>query len=208
MEDRFDFTRGVLSKNNVTGNPMDLLMQWFARAKDRKVSEYHAMVLSTLGVDERISSRVVYARALTPQGVIFYTNYYSRKGSEALENNQVAINFFWKELEQQVRLEGVIKKVEDAVSDDYFNSRPRGSQIGAWASEQSQEVPNRKYLEERVQFYEEEFTDRDVPRPPHWGGYIILPDYVEFWQGRANRLHDRIIYEQEGSNWNIKRLAP
>jgi pyridoxamine 5'-phosphate oxidase len=208
MEQRFEFSKGKLTKDLLPKDPQHLFEEWVKVAQDEKVSEYNAFVLGTLGLDERISCRIVYMRGISDQGLIFFTNYYSRKGTESLENNHVSVNFFWRDLERQINLEGTIEKVTEEVSDAYFNNRPRESQIGAWASEQSQEIVDRGYLEERVAKFEKEYEGKDVPRPPHWGGYVIVPDYVEFWQGRKSRLHDRFVYSKSDNNWEIKRLAP
>ncbi len=208
MEERFEFEKSELSEASVPQQPMDLLKEWIELARDQGVTEYQAMVLSTLGSGDRVSSRVVYSRAITESGIIFYTNYQSRKGNEAEEKDQVAANFFWKELERQIRVEGTLERISSADSDLYFSRRPRGSQIGAWASEQSKVIPGRAYLEGRVEQYEKEFEGRVVTRPDHWGGYLLKPDYLEFWQGRKSRLHDRIIYEKSEDSWDIKRLAP
>jgi len=208
MEQRFDFSKGKLTKDILPNDPQQLFEDWVKIAQEQKVSEYNTFVLGTLGLNERVSSRIVYMRGISDRGLIFFTNYYSRKGTESLENNHVSVNFFWKELERQINLEGTIVKVSEEVSDAYFNNRPRKSQIGAWASEQSKEIVDRAYLDERVAMFEREYEGKDVPRPPHWGGYEIIPDYVEFWQGRSSRLHDRFVYSKTENNWNIKRLAP
>ena len=208
MVERFDFTDGEMSKEKLPDSPQKLFEIWIENAKGNKVAEYNAMVLSTLGMNDRISSRIVYVRGITEDGIIFFTNYLSRKGVEAIEHDYVSVNFFWRELEQQIRIEGRIQKVDESVSDEYFNNRPRKSQIGAWASNQSEDIPNRDHLENRVVELERKYEGKDVPRPPHWGGYIIVPDYYEFWQGRASRLHDRLVYSLTENGWNLKRIAP
>lgn len=164
------------------------------------------MVFTTASVEGFPASRVVYLRELVQEGFIIYTNYLSRKGTEVTENKNVALLFYWECLERQVRVEGVVEKVDPLISDDYFAGRPRISQIGAWASEQSSVIPDRKTLEDRVAFFEKKFPTT-VPRPPHWGGFLIKPTYFEFWQGRLGRLHDRICFEKE-NDWQSYRIAP
>lgn len=166
------------------------------------------MTLATADASGKPSSRILYLKELNEQGFVFYTNYQSRKGKELAENKQAALLFFWPALERQIRIEGLIEKVPAEISDAYFATRPRGSQLGAWASEQSEALENRPELEHRLEKLAQEFPG-EVPRPPHWGGYMLLPLYFEFWQGRPSRLHDRIIYQQEKSgSWNIHRLNP
>lgn len=206
MDERFDFLKNKLSKADVPSNPMLLLQEWLQQAIVSEVPEYQAMNIASVS-NGQVSSRIVYMRELMEEGIIFYTNYKSRKGEDFKLNQSVAINFHWKELERQVRIEGVIELADESFSDNYFNNRPRQSKIGAWASEQSQEIPNRAYLEQRVEQYNEKFEGIEVPRPEHWGGYLVRPTFIEFWQGRKSRLHDRIAYQKEEA-WSIKRLAP
>ena len=208
MKERNDFTKGNLSEKDVPKDPQLLLNKWLENAADQGVTEYNAMVFSSLGSGNRLSSRVVYLRDFVDDGLVFYTNYNSRKGLEVSENNLVALNFFWKELEQQIRIEGRVDLVSDQLSDAYFKKRPRESQLGAWASDQSECISSRGFLENRVKEFERKFEGADIPRPPHWGGYVVIPDYYEFWQGRKSRLHDRIVYEQGTDGWGKMRIAP
>ena len=208
MKERNDFTKGNLSEKDVPKDPQLLLNKWLENAADQGVTEYNAMVFSSLGSGDRLSSRVVYLRDFVDDGLVFYTNYNSRKGLEVSENNLVALNFFWKELEQQIRIEGRVDLVSDQLSDAYFKKRPRESQLGAWASDQSECISSRGFLENRVKEFERKFEGADIPRPPHWGGYVVIPDYYEFWQGRKSRLHDRIVYEQGTDGWGKMRIAP
>lgn len=208
MKERFDFEKGQLSMKDTTDDPIVLLNKWVENAKTQGVHEYQAMVISTLNSEHNISSRVVYFRDVIEGGFVFYTNFNSQKATEIAVNNNVAINIFWKELEQQIRINGSIKKVTPEISDAYFNSRPRESQIGAWASNQSEQIPNREYLEKELIRFQQEFEGIPVPRPKHWGGYIVSPSYYEFWQGRKSRLHDRISFEKMNDGWKKYRLAP
>ena len=168
----------------------------------------YAACLSTVDNSGRPSSRILYIRDFNKDGFIFYTNYDSKKGSDILENNYGALNVFWGELERQIRIKGLIKKVDDSTSDKYFNDRPRASQIGAWASNQSQKIKNRKELESKIRFYEDKFKGINIPRPSNWGGYNLSPYQIEFWQGRPSRLHDRILYVKENNQWVKSRLSP
>jgi len=208
MKERNDFIKGNLSEKDAPKDPQLLLKKWLENAADQGVTEYNAMVFSSLGSGNRLSSRVVYLRDFVDDGLVFYTNYNSRKGLEVSENNLVALNFFWKELEQQIRIEGRVDLVSDQLSDAYFKKRPRESQLGAWASDQSECISSRGFLENRVKEFERKFEGADIPRPPHWGGYVVIPDYYEFWQGRKSRLHDRIVYEQGTDGWGKMRIAP
>jgi pyridoxamine 5'-phosphate oxidase len=181
--------------------------EWYQEAHEHDCADPHAVVLSTVNEKGQPSSRVVYMRDMLEEGIIIYTNYLSRKGGEILKNHKVAALFYWDCIERQVRMEGEAVKVDSELSDEYFAARPRISQIGAWASEQSSEIDNRATLEERVRFFEEKYPN-EVPRPPHWGGYLIQPTYFEFWQGRLGRLHDRLCYSKEETNWKKSRIAP
>ena len=186
---------------------MKLFSVWYQEAIEKSCADPHAVVLTTATRDGKPSSRIVYMRDLLQEGVVIYTNYTSRKGVEITKNPNVALLFYWDCCERQVRIEGQVEKIDPLISDDYFAARPRISQIGAWASEQSTVIPDRASLEERVAFYEKKFPN-EVPRPPHWGGLIIEPTYFEFWQGRLGRLHDRICYEKSEANWSTYRIAP
>lgn len=203
--ERSDFSKGNLDDAK-HADPMLFFSEWYREAHEKNCADPHAVVLST-ALNNQPSSRIVYMRDLLEEGFVIYTNYLSRKGTQIDANNKVSALFYWDCTERQVRIEGTIEKIDALISDDYFASRPRISQIGAWASDQSQEIPDRKTLEEKVKFYEEKFPNK-VPRPPHWGGYLIRPNYFEFWQGRVGRLHDRICYEKQGSAWRIYRISP
>lgn len=203
--ERAEFQKGNLISVEHT-DPVEVFHEWYKNADHLKCSDPHAFVLSTVHNDQP-SSRIVYMRDLNKEGIIFYTNYLSRKGNEMAKNAKVSALFYWECAERQVRVEGVVEKVSPAVSDSYFAGRPRVSQIGAWASEQSIEIPDRIALDERVAYFEKKFPGA-VPRPPHWGGYIIRPSYYEFWQGRIGRLHDRICFEKNEKGWRVYRISP
>lgn len=181
---------------------------WFLQSVDGKANEPNAFVLSTVGKDLRPSARVVLLRDFNESGFIFYTNYNSRKSREIEQNAFACMTFFWPELERQVRVEGKLMKQDAAGSDDYFNSRPRSSQLGAWASPQSEALPSRSVLDTALSEVEKRFEGQPVPRPEWWGGFVLQPDKIEFWQGRPSRLHDRLLYVREGFEWKVKRLAP
>ena len=205
---RQDYNFTGLHEADLDPNPLKQFRLWFDEALSANVIEPNAMLLSTVS-NGRPSARIVLLKDLDQTGFTFFTNYESKKASEMETDPYVALTFFWKELERQVRIEGKVEKTTDAESSEYFSVRPRGSQIGAWASAQSQQLENREELENRTKLLEEQFAGTDVPRPPHWGGYRVIPHYFEFWQGRPSRLHDRLVYQQtvEGS-WEIERLYP
>jgi pyridoxamine 5'-phosphate oxidase len=206
---RTNYSKQALTEDSVADQPIDQFKEWLEEAIASEVEEPTAFVLSTVNPQGKPSARVVLLKEINEKGFTFFTNYNSRKGQELNTNSFASFTFFWPALERQVRIEGEIKQVPTEVSDLYFHSRPKGSQIGAWASPQSQVIHSRKELEEADQKYNEQFSDNEViPRPAHWGGYILQPTRVEFWQGRPNRLHDRIVYEQIGGVWQINRLAP
>lgn len=204
---RHDFTKQTLDKKDVNPNPVLQFEKWFKEAVDAKVNEPNAMGLSTVSMDGKPSSRIVLLRNFDEQGFIFYTNYSSRKGSEIALNPHAALLFFWPELERQVRIEGTLSKQTAVESDKYFNSRPRESKLGAWTSEQSKPIASRDVLDEAYVMQSQKYVG-DVPRPSFWGGYVLKPVNMEFWQGRASRLHDRIAYVQQQNNWMIERLSP
>jgi pyridoxamine 5'-phosphate oxidase len=200
----------ALTKSNVDTSPIRLFDRWLKELSRHGVSEQDAISMTLATADERgrPSARIVLLKGFDDRGFVFYTNYNSRKGLELDENSRACLLFYWPAVWRQVRIEGSVEKVSAEESDRYFDSRPLGSKIGAWASEQSQRVENRKQLETRFKEYGEKFGDR-VPRPPHWGGYRVKPETIEFWQGRDSRLHDRLRYRwQDDASWLIERLAP
>lgn len=205
---RKDYSQQSMAIEEVSTDAVAQFEKWFDEARKAEAVEVNAMVLSTVKADGRPSSRVVLLKGVENGAFLFYTNYESDKGRELARHNAVALNFFWPELERQVRIEGRCEKVAPEVSDEYFASRPRASQIGAWTSPQSEEIADRKALEDLQAAVENRFAGQEVPRPPHWGGYAVHPDMIEYWQGRPGRLHDRIRFEKEGQGWRRKRLAP
>jgi pyridoxamine 5'-phosphate oxidase len=204
---RKSYTKGQLSEDSVAAEPLDQLALWLDQAIAAQVPEPNAMTLATVGADYKPSSRIVLIKGLDARGVVWYTNYDSRKGRELAANPNACVQFHWVELERVVRLEGVAEKVSAQESDAYFASRPLDSRIGAWASPQSQEIASRNVLVANAAKYGAQFA-LNPPRPPHWGGYRLLPARVEFWQGRPSRLHDRIVYVPQDQGWRRARLAP
>ena len=205
---RRDYQMASLDEAASAAHPMDQFTHWWEDATTSNIDEVNAFVLSTVDANRAPASRVVLLKGYTPEGFIFFTNYDSDKGKEVAANPNVAMNFFWKELERQVRITGTIKKISSEESAEYFHSRPLGSQVGAWSSPQSQVIPNRAFLEKSFEENTEKYKEGIVPLPPHWGGYIVHPTQVEFWQGRSSRLHDRIRYSFENHQWSKVRLAP
>lgn len=206
---RKEYILQVLDEKNVHQDPISQFEKWWQDVKGSKIEEMNAMTLATANKNGKPSARVVLLKEFTKEGFIFFTNYHSQKGMEMLENPQVSLVFFWKELERQVRIDGLAEKISEEESDIYFRSRPDESKIGAWASPQSQVIGSRKVIEENVMDTNKKFTGVEIQRPPHWGGYIIKPTVIEFWQGRPGRLHDRIQYtKDENGTWKIERLAP
>jgi len=204
---RKNYEQLQLDEKDLTSHPFDLFQVWLADAIKNRQDEPTAMTLSTCA-DGQPDSRMVLLKELNQNGFVFFTNYNSTKGVQIEGNNQVALNFFWSRLERQVRIKGVSEKLDEEQSTDYFHSRPRESQLGAWASWQSSEIKDREELESRFSYYRDFFEGQDVKKPDHWGGYLIIPTQIEFWQGRANRLHDRIRYVLKEDQWLISRLAP
>ncbi len=205
---REDYAKSSLSENEVLGNPIDQFKKWFSEAMVSEVTEPTAMVVSSASVDGKPSSRVVLMKDIKSDGISFFTNYNSRKGQEVVANPFVSVLFFWPELQRQVRMEAEVEKLAPEESDEYFSSRPRGSQIGAIASPQSAIINNREELEHRVAEVSAEVGDGEIQRPNFWGGFLLKPYRMEFWQGRSSRLHDRIVYKQEEGSWSINRIAP
>ena len=204
---RKDYTLKTLDEADVSANPFQQFETWWNEAISSDIDEANAMSLSTINHLNKPTSRTVLLKGFDEEGFSFFTNYNSSKGHQIEKNTNVALCFFWKELQRQIRIEGVAKKLTDKENDDYFNSRPVGSRIGAWASPQSEVIKNRTVLEENEKKIQQEFGD-NIKRPDHWGGYKVIPNYFEFWQGRASRLHDRIAFTLENNNWKIVRLAP
>ncbi len=207
---RVQYETAGIERRDLSESPIEQWHRWYIDALNAEVAEPNAMTVATSGLDGMPDARVVLAREVDERGFVFYTNYASDK-SQQLENRSTAAAVFaWLDLHRQVRIRGVVEKVSDAQSDEYFSTRPRESQISAWASPQSQVIPDRQFLEQRVAQFNEQFADQSVPRPPSWGGWRLLPNQCEFWQGRPNRLHDRFRYTrvQDANKWLIERLAP
>ncbi|WP_179316873.1 pyridoxamine 5'-phosphate oxidase [Winogradskyella undariae] len=207
---RKSYEKQELLEMNINDNPMELFQKWFYEVDNNfDVEEANAMTVSTIGLDGYPKSRVVLLKKYTYEGFIFYTNYNSEKGKAIIENPNVCLSFFWPSAERQIIIKGKAEKISENLSDGYFESRPRGSQIGAIVSNQSDVVKDRAELENKLKVLETKFKGQEIERPKHWGGFIIKPVEIEFWQGRPNRLHDRIRYQlQEDFNWKIERLAP
>jgi len=203
---RTDYQKSELNVKDLTVEPITLFQQWLSQAITYS-NDANAFVLSTVNSNGVPSSRVLLLRDATKKGFSFFTNYSSRKSQEIEVNPNVCMNFFWPEMERQVRINGSISRLLELESDDYFNSRPYESRIGAWCSPQSQVIESREVLENKIQELKKKYPN-EVPRPENWGGYTIVPNEIEFWQGRASRLHDRFLYSKEFENWTINRLAP
>ena len=205
---REDYSLSTLDENDVNADPIEQFKIWLDESLKAMLPEPNAMTLSTVDSEQKPHSRIVLLKGIEKNGFIFYTNYKSDKGRDIESNPNVSICFLWKELERQVRIEGIAKKISSEASEEYFVSRPVKSQIGALASEQSSVIENRAILEEKFEALTKLYSTGHVPMPDHWGGYVVEPTSIEFWQGRRSRLHDRIKYDKEKKNWIIKRLAP
>lgn len=207
---RKSYEKSELLEHMIPEDPINLFHKWFHEVKDfGGVDEVNAMTVATIGKDDFPRARVVLLKHYDEEGFVFFTNYESDKGKSMLENPQVCLSFFWHSLERQVIVKGLAEQTTAAVSDNYFASRPRGSQLGALVSQQSSVIPNRAILEDELQKLEKYWEGKEIPRPAHWGGFLVRPLSVEFWQGRPNRLHDRIRYTlQDDYSWKIERLAP
>jgi pyridoxamine 5'-phosphate oxidase len=206
---RKSYQKGALNIDDIQNDPMTFFKNWFDQANETQaIEEANAMTLSTLGLDDFPKSRIVLLKALIEEGFVFYTNYQSEKGTSIAHHSKVGLAFFWPPLERQVIIKGEAVKLTNEASDVYFQSRPKGSQIGAIVSDQSKVISDRSIMEAKLEALEIEYAEKDVPRPEHWGGYVVKPQCIEFWQGRPNRLHDRIRCQLQGNFWNIERLAP
>jgi pyridoxamine 5'-phosphate oxidase len=205
---RHEYISHPFNKNQVAEDPITQFKKWFDEVVQAEQPDAEAMTLSTATAEGRVSARIVLLKGCDARGFVFFTNYESRKSHEIMGNPQVALTFYWHTLHRQVRIEGEVSKATLRESEEYFQTRPRGSQVGAWASPQSEEIPNREVLEQMVVETEGRFKEQPIHCPPFWGGFRVKPQRIEFWQGRENRLHDRILYTLLDEKWRITRLAP
>jgi pyridoxamine 5'-phosphate oxidase len=204
-----DFNLGTLDESQVAANPFDQFQTWLEAAATAQVPDHNAMTLATANHEGQPSARIVLLRDVNPDGLIFYTNYQSRKGRDLTGNPRAALLFFWSVLQRQVRIEGIVEKIPPDLSDTYFKNRPYESRLGTWASLQSETIAERQILDAHMEELKEQYSNGNVPRPPHWGGYLLVPHLFEFWQGRAHRLHDRLVYTRTDQHtWTLSRLAP
>lgn len=204
---RTEYKQLTLSEADVDPDPIKQFDRWWQQAINSEVVEVNAMTLATASNQGLPDARIVLLKDITEEGFVFFTNYESQKGRQLLENPQAALVFFWKDLERQVRIQGRVVKASKELSDQYFASRPTGSRIGAWSSPQSQVIESRAVLEQNEINFKKKFGE-EIPRPAHWGGFVVIPERIEFWQGRPSRLHDRIQYTKINNSWQIERLAP
>jgi pyridoxamine 5'-phosphate oxidase len=205
---RKEYNRKKLERDDLLSDPVEQFIKWFKEAEDSGIEEPNIMVLSTAGNNLRPSSRIVLLKDCTNEGFTFFTNYQSKKGKQIEENPFGCILFPWTVMERQIRIEGKLEKLPDNISNKYFQSRPVGSRIGAWSSDQSAEIPSRAFIEKKEKNFRMKYKDEIIPRPPFWGGYVLIPDLFEFWQGRESRLHDRFEYKLINNDWKIARLSP
>ncbi|MCB0524088.1 MAG: pyridoxamine 5'-phosphate oxidase [Lewinellaceae bacterium] len=206
---RQNYSLQTLSVKDILHNPIEQFAKWFQEAMDSQILEPNAFTLATANKEGKPSARTLLLKGFDKEGFVFFTNYESRKAEDLLQNPKAAMLFTWLDLQRQIRIEGDIEKVSQEESEEYFQSRPRGSQIGAWSSPQSQSIESREVLESNQKMMEEKFSGLEkLPVPPFWGGYRVRPNWFEFWQGRESRLHDRIVYALQNGNWEIGRLAP
>lgn len=203
------YEKHQLLEEEIPSDPFELFHYWINETETNKeVEEINTMTLSTVGLDGFPKSRIVLLKEYDREGFVFFTNYLSDKGKSISENPKVCLSFFWPTSERQVIIKGIARKTSEEESGKYFNSRPRGSQLGAWASAQSSVIPSREFLEKRLEKLEKEYEGKEIPKPPYWGGFKVYPSEFEFWQGRPNRLHDRMYYSKENELWRIDRLSP
>ncbi|MGB6298363.1 MAG: pyridoxamine 5'-phosphate oxidase [Rivularia sp. (in: cyanobacteria)] len=206
---RQDYTLQGLSETEIDSNPFAQFKKWFDEALSADILEPNAMTVATTTPEGKPSARMVLLKDYDARGFVFYTNYNSHKAQELAENPQAALVFWWAELQRQIRISGRVEKISDSESDKYFYSRPFSSRLGAWASNQSEVIENREVLERNLEQLKEKYQDREIPRPPHWGGIRVIPAEIEFWQGRSSRLHDRLVYTRDyDDGWKIERLSP
>ena len=207
---RKSYEKSELLENQIPEDPINLFHKWFYEAEDLNAAEeVNAMIVTTIGLDGFPKARVVLLKKFNEEGFIFYTNYNSEKGKAIIQNPNICISFFWPILERQVIIKGIAEKTANIISDNYFDSRPEGSKLGAIVSNQSEVIPSRNFLDEKLKELENELSGSEIKRPENWGGFLVRPVEVEFWQGRANRLHDRIRYKlNEDYSWKIERLSP
>jgi pyridoxamine 5'-phosphate oxidase len=205
---REEFTSEPLDEKSIPSNPIILFQKWFEETLEAKIYEPNAFILATADKNAIPYARVLLLKAFNDLGFTFFTNYNSNKGRQLFDNPQAAMVFYWGELERQIRVVGGVEQLPETESDRYFETRPVGSRLGAWASPQSQVIEGRQWLETKHNEFRSQFKHGEIPRPKNWGGYLLIPDAIEFWQGRQNRLHDRLEYYRDGEGWKIRRLAP